>query len=311
MADVVDHTQYVTLDELQPSVNLAACYSFDVDSRHRYRVPGLHLLLITEGSISGRSAIGEAVAHPGEMLCFPSTDRNEYANHAPLRYYEAHVFLALPPRHRHWLWLDGIGPLPLHVRLGSAAPRMQRAFDAVCLNLAQTSAVHRARVASALWEIIAILAECARPESGAAPVLDLWQRARQRLGEDLARELEVRAVAAEVDLSVDHFIRGFRRRFGISPGEYRAQQRLRQGAHLLRSGDEPIKAVARAVGFTDAYAFTRAFRRWLGVLPSDLRAGRAALPPDAHPDQPLLPVNRHILPPAAGADHYEQFEPKR
>ncbi|MBA3846843.1 MAG: helix-turn-helix transcriptional regulator, partial [Planctomycetes bacterium] len=154
-------------------------------------------------------------------------------------------------------------------------------------------------------------AESAQPDAGAIPELDLWQRARQRLGEDLAREIEVRAVAGEAGLSVDHFIRGFRRRFAISPGDYRAQQRLRHGAHLLRAGDDPIKSVARAVGFTDAYAFTRAFRRWLGVLPSDLRAGRATLPPDAHPDQPLLPVNRHILPPAAGANHYEQFTPPR
>jgi AraC-like DNA-binding protein len=313
MTEAVDHTHYVTLDELQPTVDLAACYDFVEDERYQYRVPGAHFLLIAEGRIDGTSpSLGSAEARTGEMLCFPFADLNEYGVHAPTKYYEAHIQLAQPPRHRHALWLDGNGPLPLHVRLGGAAERMRAVFDAWCIELSQPGAVHRARVAAAFWEMIAILSEVVRPTATvSAQRLDPWQRARLRLGADLARELPMREVAKELGVSVDHFIRGFRSRFGTSPAQYRAQEKLRHAAHRLRSSDEPIKALAGELGFTDAYSFTRAFRRYFGVLPSDLREGRAPMPAVAAPAKPLLPINQHVLPPDAGAGFKDKFYPRR
>jgi AraC-like DNA-binding protein len=309
----IDHAQYVTLDELQPSVDLAACYDFVQDESYQYRVPGAHFLLVAEGRITCRSpSLGEAEARTGEMLCFPFADLNHYAVHAPTRYYEAHIQLAPPPRNRLALWLEGLGPLPLRVRLGVAAERMRAVFDSFCIELAQPGAVHRARVSAGVWDMLAILAEVVRPAgAAAAPRLDPWQRARQRLGSGFARELPVRELAAELDLSVDHFIRGFRARFGASPGQFRVREKLRHAAHRLRAGDEPIKAIARELGFADAYSFTRAFRRYLGVLPSDLREGRAALPAAVSPEKPLIPINQHVVPPDVGTEHFSKFVPRR
>lgn len=313
MDPAIDHAQHVTLDELQPSVDLAACYDFARDERYQYRVPGAHFLLIAEGRIDGRSpSLGRAEARSGDMLCFPFADLNEYAVHAPTRYYEAHIQLVPPPRNRHALWLDGIGQLPLKVRLGPAAERMRAVFDSFCIELAQPGAVHRARVAAGVWQMLAILAEVVRPTAAAAaPRPYAWQRARARLCGDLARELPQRELAAELGLSVDHFIRGFRSRFGVSPGQFRAQEKLRHAAHRLRAGDEPIKALAADLGFADAYSFTRAFRRYFGVLPSDLRGGRAALPAVASPEKPLIPINQHVIPPGAGAEFFSRFVPRR
>jgi AraC-like DNA-binding protein len=121
----------------------------------------------------------------------------------------------------------------------------------------------------------------------------------------------LREVAKEVGVSVDHFIRGFRSRFGASPAQYRAQEKLRHAAHCLRAGDEPIKALAADLGFADAYSFTRAFRRYFGVLPSDLREGRAPMPAVAAPVKPLLPINQHVLPPGADARFKDKFYPRR
>jgi len=40
----------------------------------------------------------------------------------------------------------------------------------------------------------------------------------------------------------------------------------------LAHGDLPMAAIARHLGFSEASAFTRAFRRWTGSAPSDYRA---------------------------------------
>jgi len=317
-ADTTHPADFLTLDEVQPTLDLAAGYDFRRDESYQYRVPGAHFVFVAEGRISGRSpSRGRAEAVSGDLLCFPFADCNEYAVHAPTRYYEAHVQLAPPPRNRLALWLDGIGPLPLCVRMGAAAPRMRAVFDRFCLELGQPGPVHRARVTAGLWEMLALIAEVA-PAAGpdkrrdaAAHGLDHWQRARQQLGGGFAQDLPIADLAAECGMSVDHFIRGFRARFGISPGQYRLREKLRQAAHLLRSGDEAIKSIAHAVGFADAYSFTRAFRGHFGVLPSDLRAGRAELPPGGPGEPDLPPMNRHVVPPEAGGAFYEKFMPRR
>ena len=86
--DAVDPTQYVTLDELQPSVELTASYDFVKDERYQYRVPGQHFLLVASGRIDARTPSSETEARTGEMLCFPAADLNEYGVHAPTKYYE-------------------------------------------------------------------------------------------------------------------------------------------------------------------------------------------------------------------------------
>jgi AraC-like DNA-binding protein len=39
-------------------------------------------------------------------------------------------------------------------------------------------------------------------------------------------------------------------------------------AQLLRAGDSPLSAIAARVGYANQYAFSKAFRRELGVAPS-------------------------------------------
>lgn len=61
-------------------------------------------------------------------------------------------------------------------------------------------------------------------------------------------------------------------RFGReSPGRYLLHLRLTQAAEKIQTSDLSIKEVASALGFSDAYNFSRAFRRTFGVPPGTLR----------------------------------------
>jgi AraC-like DNA-binding protein len=303
-------TLYVTFDELMPVVDLAAYYQFTEPNHYRYRVPGAHFLLVESGRIYAHTPTGDAEAKAGEMLCFPSADLNQYGFHGPVHYYEAHMQLAPPPRHQHTLWIDDLGPLPLAIAVHPHEAVMRRVFSTFCQQLSQPGPVARALVSAAVWEMLAVLAGQVRPGAATSEAIDLWQRVRMRLAADRSGALEIRALAEEEGMSVDHFIRGFRRRFGVSPGHWRTSERLRQAASRLRSGDEAIKTIAHDLGFEDSSSFSRAFRKYLGVLPSDLRSGRAALPGSEPARQPLMPMNQHVIPPDAAQDFKNKFMPR-
>ena len=66
----------------------------------------------------------------------------------------------------------------------------------------------------------------------------------------------------------DHFIRLFREATSTTPHQYLIERRLQRAVTLLANGERPSD-VAKLLGFYDASAFTRAFKRRFGVPPSE------------------------------------------
>ncbi len=63
----------------------------------------------------------------------------------------------------------------------------------------------------------------------------------------------------------------FRRLTGLSPLEYVNALRLEQARKLLSQTDDPLREIARGVGFRDEYYFSRRFTRFMGVSPKEYR----------------------------------------
>ena len=51
--------------------------------------------------------------------------------------------------------------------------------------------------------------------------------------------------------------------------------RLDRATELVRKTDIPLERISTQLGFSDVRSFRRAFKRWTGKNPSDLRAGAA------------------------------------
>ena len=100
------------------------------------------------------------------------------------------------------------------------------------------------------------------------------QRAVQLMAARVREPLAVADLAAAVGLSPSRFAHLFRAVMGISPLQYLHISRMTQARHLLDSTGLSVKQVMAAVGISDPSHFSRAFRRFHGVAPSEIRKTR-------------------------------------
>ena len=95
----------------------------------------------------------------------------------------------------------------------------------------------------------------------------------------LERVLEYIAANGHLDLKLDdlakvaemsrfHFARLFRVGMGVTPHRYLMDQRLQQAKTLLSLDTRSVTEVATETGFANAGHFARAFRRHVGVSPT-------------------------------------------
>lgn len=87
--------------------------------------------------------------------------------------------------------------------------------------------------------------------------------------------LTVKTLETQFNISARHLVRVFRKEVGQSPKAYILSAKLAEAKRLLTMTDQTISHVARHVGFTDPYYFSRLFQEKVGRSPSEFRATRA------------------------------------
>ncbi|GAB3383360.1 AraC family transcriptional regulator [Spongiibacter taiwanensis] len=154
-------------------------------------------------------------------------------------------------------------------------PRVVRIFDG--LSELRRSAyqlpefVQGCHQLQALLSYLALLVRQQRPQSGKA--LD-WERLRAIMQEHIHGQLNLDELAASAKLSKYHFTKKFKALSGQSPIQYFINMKVQRACYLLDSTSQSVKQVAAAVGYDDAYYFSRLFKKVIGLSPSDYRVHR-------------------------------------
>lgn len=89
----------------------------------------------------------------------------------------------------------------------------------------------------------------------------------------LTEEITLGDIAENVYISAFHFQRAFSMMTGISPTEYLRNRRLSQAGAELVKGDMKVLDVALKYGYDSPESFTKAFTRFHGVSPMQVRKG--------------------------------------
>jgi AraC family transcriptional regulator len=113
----------------------------------------------------------------------------------------------------------------------------------------------------------------ARPLRGGLPV---WRQKRvlEFIEEHLAEEVSLAALAQLADLSLYHFARAFTQSFGVPPHRYHMARRMDRARSLLQTPALSVTEIGIQIGFRETSSFTRAFRRFTGLTPTEYRRHR-------------------------------------
>jgi AraC-like DNA-binding protein len=120
----------------------------------------------------------------------------------------------------------------------------------------------------------ALLLDRAADRRGLTPTPPSWLAGVTAALADASGIINYRDLAKAQGMSLTSLRRRFRLATGQSLHQFHLACRLARARELLGDGNQPLKAVAAALGYRDAFYFSRQFRALAGVAPGAYRRSR-------------------------------------
>jgi len=124
---------------------------------------------------------------------------------------------------------------------------------------------------SVLFHIMAMLFEDIHFEK------NIWQNAsiideiKFYIDINYAENLKLKEIAAHFGIHQNYLTRSFHDKFGISPKKYLTNLKLKKAARLLTTTELSIFIIASSLGFDDQLAFSKIFKTYYNLSPSEYR----------------------------------------
>src|SRR5258708_40268305 len=93
------------------------------------------------------------------------------------------------------------------------------------------------------------------------------QAARDLIDPSWHLPLSLEIISYHVGFSRHHFLRAFRRTFGLTPHQYLTRRRIERAQYLLAYSDMSVTEICYEVGFQSLGSFCTLFRRYTGCSP--------------------------------------------
>ncbi|WP_443937700.1 AraC family transcriptional regulator [Pedobacter sp. MW01-1-1] len=104
--------------------------------------------------------------------------------------------------------------------------------------------------------------------------LDLIQESIDFMRKNLHTRITVKEFANRHQLSESHFTALFTKSTGIPPLNYFTQLKIQKSCQLIFNTNTKIKDIAYNLGYSDAYYFSRLFKKQIGVSPEKYRSNQ-------------------------------------
>jgi AraC-like DNA-binding protein len=119
-----------------------------------------------------------------------------------------------------------------------------------------------------------IIREAILSKNTAIPGLEykIFAAIRDNIRSNFANDPDIVKLARQCGMSQSTFRRNWAKYFGSPPKRYIAEVRIKHACRHLMDNNLAIKDIAYTVGFNDPLYFSKAFRKYTGMTPSEFRA---------------------------------------
>lgn len=98
-----------------------------------------------------------------------------------------------------------------------------------------------------------------------------YLQCRRYIDENYRNIFQVEDVAIKIKVSHEYMCRLFQRHSDYTPHAYLMRLKMNGALHTLHHSNRPIKAIASEQGFSSSSAFSKAFKRVMGISPQFIR----------------------------------------
>ncbi|MBX2920725.1 MAG: helix-turn-helix transcriptional regulator [Chitinophagaceae bacterium] len=92
-------------------------------------------------------------------------------------------------------------------------------------------------------------------------------RSKKFMDDHFAEKIQLSEISKSANLSKFHFIRLFKKHYGVTPNQYLTEKRILEAKKLLASG-KSVFEVCAAVGFESTSTFSGLFKKITGTTPT-------------------------------------------
>ena len=136
-------------------------------------------------------------------------------------------------------------------------------------NLSVSAHSNEARAEAGLLVFLADLMDAfGSSSSHRASGYEYVEKAARYIEYNYSRTINVDDIAASAGISRSHLYRLFMENISVPPNEYLMRFRMNKAAALLEEGRLSVGEVASSTGFTDQLYFSRVFKKYMGIPPS-------------------------------------------
>lgn len=250
--------------------------------------PFIRIFYVTEGNALLHLPKQDVVLRPNHMYIIPAYTIHSYECHGSFEHYYLHMYEGF----KNMVNLQEVYELPTEVDGTSIIEQM---FEYMCKQhpeaqlpqsdprsydtSAQTSNYVERYRDMELWEkmelrsamllIMSQFIHYAHPRVWTHD--ERMKRVLEFIHSNIGESIDVDKLSSVANVTKPHFIRIFKREFGVSPIQYINSKKVEQAQLLLFTTDKAVKEVAYTLGFSDQNYFIRMFRKATGITPKEYR----------------------------------------